>query len=310
MKDLILKGDIRSLAKAITLVESSRADHKIAAQKLINELLPHTGKSIRIGITGVPGAGKSTFIEALGLHLVDLKKKVAVLAIDPSSPISGGSILGDKTRMDRLSQSPMAFIRPTPTTGALGGVAYHTREAMLLCEAAGFEIIFIETIGVGESEYEVASMGDFFVLLQVPNTGDELQGIKKGILEKADLVIINKADGDNEKMAEIAKSHLQNAFSYISHEQFEVSVLTCSALKQIGFDKIWQNIQGLITKKNIPELRSNQNIDWFHRILQELFADHLNTSEKNWQKTEDKIRANEISPMQAAQKIFKQSIKE
>jgi LAO/AO transport system kinase len=212
--------------------------------------------------------------------------------------------------MDKLSQSPLAFIRPTPTAGALGGVAYRTREAMLLCEAAGFEIILIETVGVGQSEYEVASMVDLFVLLQVPNTGDELQGIKKGILEKADLIIINKADGDNEKMAEIAKSHLQNAFSFISHEQAEVSVLTCSSLKQIGFDKIWQSIQNLTNKKNLTELRSNQNINWFHKILQELFSEHLSSHSKDLLKTENKIKNNEISPMQAAEKIFKQSIRD
>ncbi|MBY0414516.1 MAG: methylmalonyl Co-A mutase-associated GTPase MeaB, partial [Bdellovibrionales bacterium] len=190
----LLGGDRRTLAKAITLVESSRPEDNLLAHELIEKVLPHTGKSLRIGITGVPGVGKSTFIESFGSLLITNKHKVAVLAIDPSSPISGGSILGDKTRMETLSQNENAFIRPSPSLGHLGGVGQKTREAILLCEAAGFDYVLVETVGVGQSEFDVADMVDFFMVLLLPNAGDELQGIKKGILELADSVIINKAD--------------------------------------------------------------------------------------------------------------------
>ena len=193
----VRQGDRRALAKAITLIESTRADHRAQADVLLDELLPHTGQSLRLGISGVPGVGKSTFIEALGLFLIDKGHRVAVLAVDPSSSVSGGSILGDKTRMERLSVSDAAFIRPSPTSGALGGVAEHTREALLLCEAAGFDVVIVETVGVGQSETTVAGMTDLFVLLQLPNAGDDLQAIKRGVMELADLVVINKADLDD-----------------------------------------------------------------------------------------------------------------
>ena len=186
----------RAMAKAITLLESTRADHRLRADALLNALLPHTGRSLRIGLSGVPGVGKSTFIETLGLHLIAQDKRVAVLTVDPSSSISGGSILGDKTRMERLSVHPGAFIRPSPSSGTLGGVAEKTREAMLVCEAAGYDIVIVETVGVGQSETAVAGMTDLFVLLQLPNAGDDLQAIKKGVMELADLVVINKADLD------------------------------------------------------------------------------------------------------------------
>ncbi|MBL4894234.1 MAG: methylmalonyl Co-A mutase-associated GTPase MeaB, partial [Emcibacter sp.] len=196
LKENLLKGQRRALAKAITLVESSRADHQVEAQALLSDILPHTGKSIRLGFTGTPGVGKSTFIEAFGLYLTGQGYKVAVLAVDPSSTRTGGSILGDKTRMELLSKDPLAFIRPSPSGCALGGVARRTREAMLLCEAAGYDVVLIETVGVGQSEIAVADMVDMFLLMLSPGGGDELQGIKRGIMELADLVIVNKADGD------------------------------------------------------------------------------------------------------------------
>src|SRR5436190_16758819 len=190
-------GSRRALAKAITLVESTRADHREEAQQLLDVILPHTGTAARIGITGVPGVGKSTFIEAFGLHLIGLGKRVAVLTVDPSSALSGGSILGDKTRMPRLAAAPEAFIRPSPAAGSLGGVTRRTREALLVCEAAGYDVVLVETVGVGQSEFAVASMVDFFLVLMLAGAGDELQGIKKGVLELADALAINKADGEN-----------------------------------------------------------------------------------------------------------------
>src|SRR3990167_3848479 len=205
-REALLQGNRRALAKAITLTESKLDSHRQEAQLLLESLLPHTGNSIRIGITGIPGVGKSTFIEAFGLYLIKQGKKVAVLAVDPSSPITGGSILGDKTRMEVLSQQENAFIRPSPSGGALGGVAQKTRESMLLCEAAGYDVILVETVGVGQSEYEVASMVDFFLVLMLPNAGDELQGIKKGILGRAAPIVINRADGSPRAMADQAAS--------------------------------------------------------------------------------------------------------
>ncbi len=199
----LMKGNKRALAKAITLIESELIEHKIKAQKLLESILPQTGKSFRIGITGTPGVGKSTFIESFGEYLTSIGKKIAVLAVDPSSPVSGGSILGDKTRMEKLSQNENAFIRPSPTQGTLGGVASRTRESILLCEAAGMDIIIIETVGVGQSEYQVADMVDFFLMLTLPNSGDELQGIKKGIMELCDGIVVNKADGDSINMGQV-----------------------------------------------------------------------------------------------------------
>src|SRR5512145_2668124 len=209
--------DRRALAKAITLVESTRADHQESAQRLLEVLLPRTGTAARVGVSGVPGVGKSTFIEAFGLYLIGLGKRVAVLAVDPSSARSGGSILGDKTRMPRLSATPEAFIRPSPSGGSLGGVARRTREAMLLCEAAGYDVVIVETVGVGQSEYAVASMVDFFLVLMLAGAGDELQGIKKGILELADALAINKADGDNVARAERAAAEYRGALRLFRH---------------------------------------------------------------------------------------------
>ncbi|MBC7908560.1 MAG: methylmalonyl Co-A mutase-associated GTPase MeaB [Rhodospirillaceae bacterium] len=238
----VLAGERRAVARAITLIESTRADHREAAERLLHQLLPHTGRSVRMGITGVPGAGKSTFIEAFGLHVVEQGHRLAVLAVDPSSPRSGGSILGDKTRMEELSRDTRAFIRPSPSGCTLGGVARRTREAMLVCEAAGFDVIVVETVGVGQSETAVADMVDMFLLLLVPGGGDELQGIKKGIVELADAIIVNKADGDLEAAANRAARDYKNALHLLTPASaaWTVPVLTCSALQQSGIAAVWK----------------------------------------------------------------------
>ena len=236
----------RAVAKAITLLESTRADHRLRAEQLLNTLLPATGKSFRLGLSGVPGVGKSTFIEALGLHLINLGHRVAVLAVDPSSSVSGGSILGDKTRMERLSMDERAFIRPSPASGTLGGVTEKTREALLVCEAAGFDVVIVETVGVGQSETAVAQMTDMFVLLQLPNAGDDLQAIKKGVMELADLVVINKADLD-EAAATRARAQIGSAMSLLGPRAHNTAhrntpVLQLSALKGTGLPEFWQAV--------------------------------------------------------------------
>jgi len=240
----VKKGNLRALSKAITLIESRNLDHSVAATTLLDELLPFSGRSVRIGISGVPGAGKSTFIEALGMHLVERGDRVAVLAVDPSSQLSGGSILGDKTRMEQLSREANAFIRPSPSGDTLGGVARKTRETMLLCEAAGYDVIIVETVGVGQSEITVASMVDFFLLLQLPGAGDELQGIKKGVMEIADAILINKAEGENRPRAELARQQYLNALHLLKPKslRWQVPVLLCSALQQQGIAEVWQMI--------------------------------------------------------------------
>ena len=234
----------RPLAKTITLIESQRADHKQRARSVLEGLLPHTGRSMRVGISGVPGVGKSTFIEALGLYLIEQGHKVAVLAVDPSSSVTGGSILGDKTRMELLSQRIEAFIRPSPSAGSLGGVAEKTREAMLVCEAAGFDVIIIETVGVGQSETAVAGMTDIFCLLQLPNAGDDLQAIKKGIMEIADLIVINKAD-INPQAATVARSQIKSALGMLRHASpnWTPPVLMLSALQMQGIAEFWNTIE-------------------------------------------------------------------
>jgi LAO/AO transport system kinase len=242
----------RAIAKAITLLESTRADHREQADALLTQLLPHTGKSFRLGISGVPGVGKSTFIEALGLALIAQGHRVAVLAIDPSSSLSGGSILGDKTRMEQLSVQPQAYIRPSPSSGTLGGVAARTREAMLVCEAAGYDIVIVETVGVGQSETAVAGMTDMFVLLQLPNAGDDLQAIKRGVMELADLVVINKADLDPHA-AMRARAQITSALRILTQHgrpdhaphdatQWHAQVLQLSALKADGIEAFWQAV--------------------------------------------------------------------
>ena len=242
--DQLRAGDRRALARAITLVESTRPDHRAAAEALLAELLPASGRSIRLGITGVPGVGKSTFIEHLGVSAIERGHRVAVLAVDPSSQRSGGSILGDKTRMQELARDPAAFVRPSPTAGTLGGVARRTREALLICEAAGFDLVVVETVGVGQSETVVADLVDMFLLLITPAAGDELQGIKKGIVELADLVLVNKADGDLVEAAKRARADYQSALHllYPPTAAWRPPVLTCSALTGAGFAAVWQAI--------------------------------------------------------------------
>jgi LAO/AO transport system kinase len=240
LAERVLRGELRALAKAITLVESSRRDHHARAEALLETLLPHTGGSFRIGISGAPGAGKSTFIEALGLDLIARGHKVAVLAVDPSSTISGGSILGDKTRMERLARAPDAFIRPSPSGGTLGGVAHKTREALAVCEAAGYDVVIVETVGVGQSETAVAGMTDFFVLLALPNAGDDLQAIKRGIVELVDLVLVNKEDLDR-TAAELARTQIANAFSMLRQRDawWTPPVLKISAASGAGLAAFW-----------------------------------------------------------------------
>ncbi|MBR0567880.1 methylmalonyl Co-A mutase-associated GTPase MeaB [Azoarcus sp. L1K30] len=241
--DGVLARKLRPLAKTITLIESQREDHKLRARAVLEALLPHTGKAIRVGISGVPGVGKSTFIECLGMYLIEQGMRVAVLAVDPSSSVSGGSILGDKTRMEHLSQNPAAYIRPSPSACSLGGVAEKTRETMLVCEAAGYDVIIVETVGVGQSETAVAGMTDIFCLLQLPNAGDDLQAIKKGIMEIADLIVINKADIDP-AAAMRAKSQIKTALHMLRpmSQNWTVPVITLSALKREGVAEFWEQV--------------------------------------------------------------------
>ncbi|HAL86264.1 MAG TPA: methylmalonyl Co-A mutase-associated GTPase MeaB [Deferribacteraceae bacterium] len=268
----ILKGGIRAMGKGITLIESRRPEHAEKASKLLDKLLPHTGNSLRIGITGVPGVGKSTFIESFGRHLTALGHKVAVLAVDPSSQITGGSILGDKTRMEELSRDSNAFIRPSPAGDTLGGVARRTRETMLLCEAAGYDIIIVETVGVGQSETTVASMVDFFMLLQLATAGDELQGIKKGVMELADAVVINKADIDPIK-TDLAKSQYINALHILrpKSRNWSVPVLTVSALKNQGMENVRSMLTGfheaMVKSGEFDGKRRSQSVDWMWSLL-------------------------------------------
>jgi LAO/AO transport system kinase len=240
----VLAGDRTALGRAITLIESTRSDDQASARELLARLLPATGKALRVGITGVPGVGKSTFIESLGRRLTARGTRLAVLAVDPSSVRTGGSILGDKTRMQELARDPLAFVRPSPSRGSLGGVARRTRESISLCEAAGYEVVFVETVGVGQSETMVAGMVDFFLVLMLPGAGDELQGIKRGILELADLVAINKADGDNVKAARLAKVEYGRALRLMPRKSghWEVPVMTCSALLGEGLEELWADV--------------------------------------------------------------------
>ena len=270
--DGVLAGQRRSLAKAITLIESTRRDHQQRAQSVLNALLPSTGRAIRVGISGVPGAGKSTFIEALGVWLIEQGKKLAVLAVDPSSSLSGGLILGDKTRMEQLCQREEAFIRPSPSAGSLGGVAEKSREAMLLCEAAGFDVIIIETVGVGQSETTVAGMVDIFCLLQLPNAGDDLQAIKKGIVEIADLVVINKADIDRQATA-VTRAQWRNALHMLrpASPNWSPPVMTVSALHKEGIPEFWEAIEkyrsALTPTGEFAAKRQHQALSWMWQLI-------------------------------------------
>jgi len=309
--DQVRQGNRRSLAKAITLVESSLDHHRHQAQKMLEALLPYSGQSMRIGISGTPGVGKSTFIEALGKLIISMGHKIAVLAVDPSSPVVGGSILADKTRMEDIARDPNSFIRPSPSNGQLGGVATKTRESMLLCEAAGFDVILVETVGVGQSEFEVADMVDFFLVLVQPNAGDNIQAIKKGVIELAHALIINKADGKSESFALLAKRHYQSAIDLVSHSGFWYpKVITCSAIENKHIDDIWTMINAF--KKQSIELgkftsnRAIQNKAWMDKLFMELLTLKIN-SNSDYHKLrallEKKVIESEITPLFAAKKM-------
>ena len=269
----IVAGERRALARSITLVESQRADHRAIADDLLARLMPRTGGSVRIGISGAPGVGKSTFIEAFGLFLIERGHRPAVLAIDPSSPLTGGSILGDKTRMEALSRDQRAFIRPSPAGSTLGGVARRTREASLLCEAAGFDVVIVETVGVGQSEIAVADMVDLFLLLLPPGGGDELQGIKKGIVEIADIVVVNKADGDLVAAAGRAAAEYRAAIQMLrpAHADWTPPVLLVSALGRAGLDRVWTEIgrfRDTLGPGRLGERRARQAVAWMWREIE------------------------------------------
>jgi LAO/AO transport system kinase len=314
----ILAGNITALSRAITLVESTNPIHLAKANAVINECLPHANKSVRIGITGVPGVGKSTFIEAFGKHLTNLGKKVAVLAVDPSSTISHGSILGDKTRMEELVKDHNAFIRPSASGETLGGVARKTRETITLCEAAGFDTIIIETVGVGQSETAVHSMVDFFLLLKIAGAGDELQGIKRGIMEMADAIVINKADGDNIKKAQFAKVEFNRALHLFPAKKsgWIPKTATCSALTSEGIPEVWNTITEFlnVTQSNsyFFEKRKEQNQFWMLETINDQLKSNFYTNpeiQQQLESTKKAVQNDEISPFVAAilllEKYFK-----
>lgn len=315
-KDLIagiVKQDKVALSRAITLVESTNANHFEQANEVINGCLPYANKSICIGITGVPGVGKSTFIEAFGTFLTSIGKKVAVLAIDPSSTISHGSILGDKTRMEELVKNENAYIRPSASGETLGGVARKTRETIILCEACGFDVIIIETVGVGQSETAVHSMVDFFLLLKISGAGDELQGIKRGIMEMADAIIINKADGDNIKKANLAKVEFNRALHLFpaKNSGWQPVVSTCSAVTKDGIENVWQIIEDYLklTKENhyFDKKRQDQNQYWMLETINENLKNHFYNHPEIAKLIEDNKKAvqeNEISPFDAATRLL------
>jgi LAO/AO transport system kinase len=311
----IAKADRMVLAKAITLVESTRPDDMELATQLMDKILPRTGASIRIGITGIPGVGKSTFIEAFGEYLTTEGKKVAILTIDPSSQLTKGSILGDKTRMDSLSKNPLAFIRPSSSGNVLGGVAGKTREAMLLCEAAGFEVILVETVGVGQSEVAVRNMVDFFLLLMLAGAGDELQGIKKGIMEMADALVITKADGDNVKHATAAQAEYQHALHLLPSKSSGVNppVMVCSAQEKTGIKEVWKTLENYQRKTKtsgyFEDNRQHQNQLWFQEYFELLLKadfeknDHLKKIRSALAK---EVGDQKVSPFKAAIKMLEE----
>lgn len=309
----VLANDLTIFSRAITLVESNRPDHIKKTQEILKELLPHTGNSIRIGITGPPGAGKSTFIEALGMYLTGHNLKVAVLAIDPSSSLTKGSVLGDKTRMENLSKEKNSYIRPSASGGTLGGVAKKTRETILLCEAAGYDVILIETIGVGQSEITVRSMVDFFMLMLLPGSGDELQGIKKGVVELADLMVVNKAEGANKTKANMTRAAYANALNLLqpATEGWKTEVKTCSALDNIGIDDIWttiNNFQDNTKNSGIFEIRrKNQMLEWMHSMLEEGIKSKFYSNPKISNKINDieaLVTKTEITPTAAVNELL------
>jgi LAO/AO transport system kinase len=305
-------GHRAALARAITLIESRRSDHQAAARDLVQALLPDTGKAVRVGITGSPGVGKSTSIDALGMFLIARGHKVAVLAVDPSSARTGGSILGDKTRMARLSASDHAYIRPSPASGTLGGVAAKTREAMLLCEAAGFDVVLVETVGIGQSETAVCDMTDFFLALMLPGAGDELQGIKKGLVELADMIAVNKADGDNLKRANQAAADYRSALHILNprSEHWHPPVVTYSALTGAGIGELWQKILDHRTAMNasgeFAKRRREQQVKWMWSMLEQRMLARLRTEPSTRgrvRKIETEVADGRVTPSVAAEQI-------
>jgi GTPase len=309
----VLEKNRRILSKTITLIESALPDHQELARVILDQLLPYTGNAVRLGITGVPGVGKSTFVETFGMFLLEQGYRVAVLAVDPSSSLSGGSIMADKTRMEKLSLEENAFIRPSPSGGTLGGVTRKTRETLLVCEAAGFNVAIVETVGVGQSEIAVASMVDFFLVLLLAGAGDEIQGIKKGVLELADALSINKADGDNIEKALKAKSDYEAALSILCSASplWRVPVLTCSALEATGIDTIWNTIldhrEKLIAGGDLEIKRRKQSLNWMWSLLEdglkELFY-HNPEVEKHLQKIAQSVERGEMAPTLAANRLL------
>ncbi len=309
----VLKGDQALLARAITLVESTQAVHQEKAYEIIEKCLLKTKDTLRIGITGVPGVGKSTFIERFGSMLTAMGKKVAVLAVDPSSTVSKGSILGDKTRMPQLVKDPMAFIRPSPSGDSLGGVARKTRESIILCEAAGYDVILVETVGVGQSETAVHSMVDFFLLLKLTGAGDELQGIKRGIMEMADAIVINKAEGDNIKRAEMARSEFERALHLYPPKEndWAPKVLSCSSITGAGIPEIWEMINDYQTKNKASSYfvskRKSQNTYWFHQTVESLLKQQFYGQKsviKAMNPLQKEVENNTISPFRAAERLL------
>jgi LAO/AO transport system kinase len=314
LADAVRSGDRRSLAQAITLIESSRSEDRETAIQLLDLLTPHAGQSIRIGISGVPGVGKSTFIENFGNHIIDQGHKIAVLAVDPSSAISGGSILGDKTRMETLSKQIKAYIRPSPAGRTLGGVTRHTRETICIVEAAGFDVVVVETVGVGQSEIAVAEMTDIFMLMLLPGGGDELQGIKRGIIELADLVVVNKADGDLAAAANRAATDYRNALTFLHprHPDWEVPVETCSALENKGLDTIWRIIERyretMSTNGELDKSRAAQAKAWLWNETAETLIDTLKGStfvHEQIAELEEAVASGKTSPWVAAHRLVK-----
>ena len=309
----ILQGNRMILSRAVTLVESVKPEHQELAQQIILKCLPHSGKSTRIGITGVPGAGKSTFIEALGKHITNMGGKLAVLAIDPSSERTKGSILGDKTRMEELASDENAYIRPSPSAGSLGGVARKTRETVILCEAAGFDTIFIETVGVGQSETAVHSMVDFFLLIQIAGAGDELQGIKRGIMEMSDGIVINKADGNNVERAELAQTQFRSALHLFpkSPSGWDPQVLTCSSIHKKGILEVWAmvgNYMNFIKENNyFNERRIKQSKYWMYETINEALKNSFYHNEKvksRLKVIEDDVLKEKMSSFVAAKELL------
>lgn len=309
----ILKKDLTVLSQAITIIESNLKEHRPTAREIIQKCLSHSGNSFRIGITGVPGVGKSTFIEYFGQLITQKNHKVAVLAVDPSSERSKGSILGDKTRMESLSVNPNAFIRPSPSGCTLGGVARRTRESIILCEAAGFDIILIETVGVGQSETVVYNMVDMFLLLMLAGAGDELQGIKRGIMEMADIVAITKADGDNMRKCELAANEYKNALNYLPLPEsgWKPQVCVCSSITGYGMNQLWETIDNYLTftksNKSFFERRKHQAKHWMYETLFDLMKEHFfsyQKVQKMIKSYEEKVILNMINPIEAAEDIL------